>query len=292
MEVSLGGPSGSIVVKDVTARKENEAGWTRATEAIRGRLERELKETRIAASYATTGQHELPGGDLALLVPPGSDWFGALASGVGDGRSIVLFGGDLVAQTSSTSALLSSVLAGGAYMTSADDTHGLLLGDGRYPPDRQVRNLADVLNRIVSREGRGEVILAMTFIHVDLGTGQAIVVNAGRRAPTLVTNGRTIREVGGGGTPLGYASDSDLAVTQLSLGPGDLVVLCGEGMVETISPDGSVLRAADLKRRILGKQAPHDVLAEVAMVARSVWKGTHDQHPLLVFRWRPGPGKS
>jgi serine phosphatase RsbU (regulator of sigma subunit) len=152
-----------------------------------------------------------------------------------------------------------------------------------------VRNLADVLNRIVSREGRGEVILDMTFVHIDLGTGNAIVVNAGRTAPTLVKSGRTIRDIGGGGNPLGYAGDSELQITPFSLGPGDVVVLCGAGMVETISPDGSILRTSELKRRILARQTPRDVLSEVATLSRVVWRGTHDLFPILVFGWKPTP---
>lgn len=287
MEVSLG-EAGAVVAKDITARKENEAGWARATEAIHRSLARELEETKISAGYASTGEQELAGGDLALLVPAGADWFGAYYDA--EARAITLYGGDLVTQTSSTSALLSSVFAGTGYLANApDDTHGLLLGDRRYPPERQVRNLADVLNRIVSREGRGEVILDMTFVHIDLGTGNAIVVNAGRTAPTLLKSGRTIRDIGGGGNPLGYAGDSELQITPFSLGPGDVVVLCGAGMVETISPDGSILRTAELKRRILARQTPRDVLAEVATLSRVVWRGTHDLFPILVFSWKPMP---
>jgi ammonium transporter len=283
MEVSLGAESGSLLIEDISARKESEAALTRATEAIRRRLEHELEESRVTASYAQSGERELPGGDLALLVPPGADWFGAYHDG--DGRAIILYGGDVVAQATSTSALLSSALLGGAY--EAEYTHGLLLGDSRYPPERQLRNLADVLNRIVSREGRGEVTLEMTFVHIDIASGNAVVLNAGRKAPTLLKSGRTIRELGGGGTALGYAGDPQLAHSQLALGPGDVLVLTGEGLVETISPDGSVLRTADLKKRILTKQTPHEVLGEVLACARAVWKDTHDRHAVLAFRWKP-----
>ena len=289
MEVSLGSDAepggGSIVVRDITARKESEAGFTHTTEAIKRRLGLELEESRITAGFAATGEHSIPGGDLALLAPPGTDWFGAYHDG--DGHAVTLYGGDLVTQVSSTSALLSSVLAGGGYIPGAEDTHGLLLGDGRYPPERQLRNLADVLNRIVSRQGRGEVLLAMTFIHLDLGTGHVTIVNAGRRAPTLLKSGRTVRDIGGGGHALGYAGDAEIQVSALSLAPGDLLVLCGEGMVDTISPDGTMLRAADLKKRILGRQTARDVLGEIATQSAIVWRGAHDRHPVLTFSWKP-----
>jgi hypothetical protein len=290
MEVTLGGDgeAGSIAVRDITARKSSEVGFKRATDAIRRRLERELQESRVKVGYAATGEYSMPGADLALLVPPGTDWFGAFHDG---GNGVTLFAGDHVAQGGSTAALLSTVFTGGQSVRP-EEAQGLLLGDARYPPERQLHNLADVLNRIVAREGRGEVLLAMTLVHVDLGTGNAVALNAGRQSPTLLRSGRSVRDLGSGGAPLGYALDTDVAVSSFALGAGDVLVMTGAGLIDAYSPDGSVLRIADLKKRILARNTAHALLTEIATLSRVVWKAAHDQHPILVLRYRAAPSGS
>jgi ammonium transporter len=285
MEVSLGADAGTISVKDVTARKETEDWLTRVRDQIAGRLQRELGETPVEALQSRSGERALPGGELALLLPAGADWFGAFYDA--RGRGVTLYAGEVEAQASATAALLSSVLAAGG--ASPTYTHGLLLGDRRHPAERQLRNLAEVMNRIVVQEGKGELLLAMSFAHVDLGTGEATFVGAGRRAPALVKGGRTVREIGAGGRPLGQASDPELQVARATLGPGDCIVLCADGLVETYSPDGSVLRAAELRRLILARAGAREIRDDIAARARAVWKG-HDQHAVLVLEWRPTRG--
>src|SRR5262249_35952865 len=123
--------------------------------------------------------------------------------------------------------------------------------------------------------------------HIDLGTGDVMVLNAGRRTPTLVRSGRTVRELGGGGQALGFSSETSVQVARMALGPGDCVVLCADGMVETYGPDGSVLRAAELKKLLVAGTAPAEMRDDIAARARSVWKGMTDQHAVLVFKWKP-----
>jgi ammonium transporter len=292
MEVQLVAADGdepeTLAIKDITARKENEEGLLRLTDQIRRRLERELEETRVLPGGGASADVELPGGDVSLALPPqragSSDWFGWFHDQ--ETRAVTVYGGEVVAEVRGAAALLGSVLTGGGY--EADYTHGLYLGDARYSPERQVRNLAEVFNRIVLAEGRGELTMSMSFAHVDLGSGTLIFVNAGRRTRALLKTGRVVKELGGGGGKLGVAADLELDVVQLALGPGDVLLLLGDGLCDTVTPDGSILRVAELKKTLLARSSASEICDEVVARARAVWKDPQGQsHPVLVFRWRP-----
>lgn len=281
LEVAFGeGGSGQLVIKDITARKEAEVGLAHAEQQARRRIDRELAEAPIVRRLTRTGVLEIPGGDVALLTPSGADWFGALQSS----HAVTLYAGEILGQSSSTAALLSSVLA--SVGPTSDYTHGLLLGDSRHAPERQARNFVEVLNRIVVQEGRGELRLALSVVHITLATGALVAINAGRRTSALVKNGRTVRELGGDGQPLGESTDPELALLHHALAPDDCLVFVGAGLVDSYSPDGSVLQAKELRRLISSRTSATEIRDEIAQRARVVWRATHDRYPFMVFRKR------
>jgi ammonium transporter len=289
MEASLArgenGEPDTLSLKDITARKETEEGLTRLQDQIRRRLERELEETNVVPGGGASADVELPGGDVSLALPnpKGPDWFGWFHEPAA--RSLTVYAGEVTAEVRGAASLLSSVLSTGGY--EADYTHGLLLGDARYSPERQVRNLAEVTNRIVMQEGRGELTMTIAFAHVDLATGQMIYASAGRRARGLLKTGRVVKEIGGGGSKLGVAADVEAEITTVALGAGDVLLLYGDGVTDTVTPDGSILKLAELKKVLLARASASEICDEVVARARAVWKDPPSTHPVLVFQWRP-----
>jgi len=299
LEVSVApGPEGEpeiFSLKDITTRKESEEGLTRLMDQIRRRLDRELSETRVVVgggpSSAPGADEELPGGDVSLALPSakGPEWFGWFHEP--SGKALTIYAGETVDEArGGAAALLSSVLSSQGYESATDYTHGLLLGDPRYGAERQVSNLAEVLNRIVRQEGRGELSMSMSFAHVDLATGAGVFVNAGRRTRALLKAGRLIKELGGGGDKLGVGADLHLEITPLSLGPGDVLLFFGDGLVDTVTPDGSLLKLGELKKALLGRGTASEICDDLTARARAVWRDPPSTHPVLVFQWRPAPG--
>lgn len=291
MEVSLvrGDPStgelDALAIKDITTRKETEEGFTRLQEQIRRRLERELEETRVVPGGGASADVELPGGDVSLALPNarGPDWFGWFHEPAAKGLTV--YAGEITTEVRGAASLLSSVLSSGGY--ESDYTHGLLLGDSRYSPERQMRNLAEVINRIVMQEGRGELTMGIVFAHIDMTSGNAIVAAAGRRARALLKSGSGVKEVGAGGSKLGAGADFQLELSPFALAAGDVLLLYGDGLVDTVTPDGSMLRLAELKKVLVQRQSASEIVDDVVARARAVWKDPPSTHPVLVFQWRP-----
>jgi ammonium transporter len=299
LEVSVtAGPEGEpeiFSLKDITARKESEESLTRLTDQIRRRLDRELSATRLVAgggpSSAPGADEELPGGDVSLALPAarGPEWFGWFHQPAQ--KALTIYAGEIADEARGGAAsLLSSVLSTPGYDSAADYTHGLLLGDARYGAERQLRNLAEVLNRIVRQEGRGELSMSMSFAHIDLATGAGLFLDAGRRTRALLKAGRLVKELGGAGDKLGAGGDLHFAVTPLSLGPGDVLLFVGEGLVDTLTPDGSLLKLGELKKVLLGRGTASEICDDITARARAVWRDPPSTHPVLVFQWRPTPG--
>jgi serine phosphatase RsbU (regulator of sigma subunit) len=81
-----------------------------------------------------------------------------------------------------------------------------------------------------------------TCIYVDLdpATGHAQFVRAGHQGPLIRRgDGRTIRVAVEGGLPLGLSeySDAPYPATHLRLGPGDTLLLCTDGLLESHGTD-------------------------------------------------------
>jgi ammonium transporter, Amt family len=299
MEVSLrvAGPAGgdepieAATFKDITARKEAEEGLSRTQADIHRRLDRELEATgRVVKSGALPPEHRFRGGEVAMHVASGDagDWFGYYWDPTG--QLITLYAGDPLSQGTTTAALLSAVVAGADY--AADYTHGLLLGDGRYPAERQLRNLADVVNRIVVQAGKGETQVSMAFLHLDLRTGEVTFLSAGRKTPFLLKLQNTMRELSGGGTALGISSDPEFDLKKSFLTPGDVVVMHSDGLVDAFGPEGKVLHAKELKRVVASRDHVKDTRDEILARARSVWKESTDEVcSVLVLKWNPDAGE-
>lgn len=72
------------------------------------------------------------------------------------------------------------------------------------------------------------------YLEVDPATGTLDVVRAGHPEPAIrLGDGTTIVRRTAGGLPLGIAPDEDYPTTRLSLEPGEVLLLCTDGLIET-----------------------------------------------------------
>lgn len=67
--------------------------------------------------------------------------------------------------------------------------------------------------------------------------GEIAICNAGHLPPLLVRDGK-VTEVHASGVPIGAFSDERYSVRQVSLDPGDMIVLYTDGLSEAFNPEG------------------------------------------------------
>ncbi|MFJ2555180.1 MULTISPECIES: SpoIIE family protein phosphatase [unclassified Streptomyces] len=72
------------------------------------------------------------------------------------------------------------------------------------------------------------------YLEVDPETGTLDIARAGHPDPVIRTaDGTAVIRQTAGGLPLGIEADSDYPTTRLQLGPGELLMLCTDGLIET-----------------------------------------------------------
>jgi ammonium transporter len=281
----------TATMRDITQRKETEAELFRAQAEIRRRLEQELEDAKVVQKALLPSESQFPGCEIArhyqAATETGGDWYGYSYSP--ETQSITFYMGDVTGH-GLPSALLSGVVCGAVY--SSEYTHGLFSAT-RLPSDKQLRNLADVVNRIVLQTGKGELMMTMAFIYVNLRTGQLAFLNAGHNMPYLVKNGgaetAAVSNLVARGSRLGESSRPEFDVVHARLEPGDVIVLYTDGLVENQGKDGKVFSVREMKQVLQSKKGVTDIRDELVARAKSVWgdEPAADDHSVLVFRWTP-----
>ena len=93
----------------------------------------------------------------------------------------------------------------------------------------------------------------------------------------MESGGRTVDEVGKRGAALGLLPAERYATTELSLSPGDRLVLYSDGLVEAKSPDGTLFALERLRGALLDHAAlPADAWADQLLKQLRRWVGKTD----------------
>ncbi|MFL5749221.1 MAG: PP2C family protein-serine/threonine phosphatase, partial [Chloroflexota bacterium] len=94
-------------------------------------------------------------------------------------------------------------------------------------------------NRILVEERRSALFITALAAVLDLRTHALRLANAGHEPPLVVpADGRPVRWLTGSGPLLGAFATLGLVVCELSLAPGDLVLLYTDGVTDTRAADG------------------------------------------------------
>jgi len=122
-------------------------------------------------------------------------------------------------------------------------------------------------NEWIVRDGQAALFATVFYALLDIQTGVLKFTNAGHNPPIMYgVEGRKTRQLSTEGVLMGYLDDIQLAQDQITLNPGDSLVLYTDGVTEAIDPAGRAfgverlnnliatsagLRARDLQNKII-----------------------------------------
>ena len=140
-----------------------------------------------------------------------------------------------------SSALMTARLAG--YLSSASPEQNVALernGAGEFTP-RPPSETIKILNQLFLSEIETELYFTMVLADVDLETGQVTMAQAGHPHPVIQRANGKVELLGQGGLPVGLIEGADYDQFDLSMGPGDRLMICSDGVVECTDGHGKLL---------------------------------------------------
>ncbi len=127
--------------------------------------------------------------------------------------------------------------------------------------DPSPARVAELLNRVLFRTGDARSFLTLFYAVLDPPSGALAFVCVGHPFPLLRRASGEVVELGTGGFPLGIRERLDIAQHQVSLAPGDLLLLYSDGLPEAVSQTGEAF-GYDAMRALLrpsgGVREVHD----------------------------------
>lgn len=113
---------------------------------------------------------------------------------------------------------------------------------------KSVRDLVAFLNAATVRAAPDNRFITLFLGALDLETCHLRCVNAGHSPlPLVVRAGKTVEEIATCGPPLGIAPGIEYRVVEITLGPGDFVVACSDGVTDTRDAAGEFFGEERLK---------------------------------------------
>lgn len=174
----------------------------------------EIPGMRIAARYVPTGGGLQVGGDWYDMIPLPSGRF-ALVIGDVQGHDVRAAG--LMGQLR---------IAVRAYASEGHRPDAVL--------SRASRFLAGITDSSEAGDDHGPRFATCLYVECDPATGLLEVARAGHPDPAVrMTDGTVLMRSTAGGLPLGIVPDTDYPTTRFTLEPGETMMLCTDGLVET-----------------------------------------------------------
>jgi hypothetical protein len=147
----------------------------------------------------------------------------------------------------------------------------------------------------VAEQYPGDRYVTACLAQLDVSAGRLRWVSAGHPPPLLLRGGRFIRELTvRASTPMGLRfADGPPAVGEVTLEPGDMVVLYTDGLTESRRPDGRLFtteRLAEFIERQAGSgEAAPDTLRRLRQAIIERGEGTlRDDATAMLVEWRRG----
>lgn len=204
---------------------------------------KKLQQSLVSERYRDFGTAEVSlllqsaghvGGDLVGMFP------------ISDGR-IGLYGID-VSGHGISSALMTARLAG--YLSSSVPEQNLALQKtrvGGFAPRPPAEAIA-MLNRVIMSEMETEHYFTIALADVDLQSGQVIIAQAGHPYPALQRATGAVEFIGQGGLPVGLIDAAEFQQFEVTMAPGDRLLIHSDGVTECAARDGTLLDEDGLSR--------------------------------------------
>ena len=213
---------------------------------VHAAIDRDLRDARDFQQALVPDRFiALPGMDISMLYRPsghvGGDLVGLFP--VSDSRYGV-FSVD-VAGHGIASALMTARVAGHLSGATPDRNVALAVENGvttMHPPER----VCATLNDLLLREFDTDKYLTMVLADVDLAAGRIIMAQAGHPSPAIQRADGAVSLVETSGMPIGLIEGAAFGRAEISLGPGDRLVLYSDGLTECPSSEGELLDEAGL----------------------------------------------
>ncbi len=205
-------------------------------------IDSDLKEAKkLQQSLVKERFRALEGGNLSLLLRSSGHVGGDLVGFFEAGRKhIGLFALD-VSGHGISSALMTARLAG--YLSSAAPDQNVALqknANGDFGP-RSPEDVVTDLNNLVLNEMETEHYFTLMLAHVELETGHMVLSQAGHPYPAVQRSDGRIEMIGTGGFPVGLLAGTNFEKFEVTLDPGDRILILSDGVTECPGPDDTML---------------------------------------------------
>lgn len=254
----------------------------------KARLDAELNAARAVQNALLPNSIEVPAIEISYFYEPasqtGGDWFHHHHD-VLHGR-LYAFIGDVTGH-GLPSAMLTAVVSGAIQSHLKKDlerSRGELLSI-----EESLKELAEIANFAVFTAGaRSQRFMTMSFVCLDLKTGELGMVNAGHTPPYIfsATEGR-VSTLPCSGSLLGFSETPAFGFASHTLGPGDSLFLYTDGLIENLLDDKPILTSRNLRKAIQAGQEPSICVDDLAHLVRTASKDQplEDDVTVYMFRW-------
>ncbi|MER5517598.1 SpoIIE family protein phosphatase [Streptomyces sp. NPDC002763] len=189
--------------------------------------ERELTDGLQRSMLPTLGP-EIPGMDVAARYIPtggglqvGGDWYDMIP--LPSGRFALVIG-DVQGHDVRAAGIMGQLrIALRAYASEG------------HRPDAVLSRASRFLHGVTYEEEITDLRFATClYVEADPATGMLEIARAGHLDPTIrMTDGTVLRRPTAGGLPLGIDPDADYPTTRFTLEPGETMMICTDGLIET-----------------------------------------------------------
>ncbi|MDF1668059.1 MAG: fused response regulator/phosphatase [Roseovarius sp.] len=204
---------------------------------------KKLQQSLVSDKYRDFGYAEVSlllqssghvGGDLVGMFP------------INDTR-VGIYGID-VSGHGISSALMTARLAGYLSASAPDQNVALVKSAfGGYTSRPPAETIA-TLNQLILEEMETELYFTLLLAEVHLDTGRVIMAQAGHPSPAIQRANGTVEIDGPGGLPVGLIEGATYDQFEVTLHPGDRLLIQSDGMVECADLDGNLLGEDGLAR--------------------------------------------
>ncbi|MEU0664677.1 SpoIIE family protein phosphatase [Streptomyces lavendulocolor] len=181
----------------------------------------------VAARYVPTGGGLQVGGDWydVIQLPGGTSRTGGRGGGRGGGR-VALVIGDVQGHDVRAAGLMGQLrIALRAYASEGHRPDAVL--------SRASRFLYGITDGAEGDHGAARFATCL-YLEVDPATGTLDIARAGHPDPAIrMADGTVMLRPTAGGLPLGIVPDTDYPTTRLTLEPGETLMVCTDGLLET-----------------------------------------------------------
>ncbi|MEM8579245.1 MAG: SpoIIE family protein phosphatase [Pseudomonadota bacterium] len=220
----------------------------RELQSVYDLVDSDLKQAReLQQSLVPVREQAFDTGSLSLMLRPaghvGGDLVGFFEAEPGH---LGVFAID-VSGHGISSALLTARLAG--YLSAAAPTQNVALAERangfamRSPIDA-----IEAINTLVLSEMDTQHYFTMLLADIELATGHVRIGQAGHPHPVVQRADGRVEHVGDGGFPVGLMDIAKFSEFEVTLAPGDRLLMLSDGVVECPNPSGDMLEEAGLSR--------------------------------------------